>query len=67
MPFQRTQQSVRTVSIGIRIDDQGSDNALVAIFDTSCNLCPFPTPWEAVDSGQVDDLEEWLIAYRLDG
>jgi len=67
MPFQRIHQSVRTVSVGSRIDDQGSDNVWMAMFGISCGLSPFPTPQEAMDSGEVDDLLEWLTAYRLDG
>ena len=67
MAFQRTQQSVRAVCIGSRIDDLPGDNALIADVSPSGNLTPFLTPAEALDSGHVDDLLEWLGAHRLDG
>jgi len=66
MAFQRTQQSVRALCIGSRIDDLPGDNALMADFTPSGSLTPFVTPSEAMDSGQVDDLLEWLRAYKLD-
>jgi len=66
MPFQRIHQSVRTVSIGSRIDDLEWDSTRIAEPFASCHLTPFPSFTEALDSGQVDDLVEWLVAYRLD-
>ena len=66
MAFRRTQQSVRVVCIGSRIDELPGDNALIAAVSPSGNLTPFLTSTEALDSGHVDDLLEWLHAHRLD-
>lgn len=65
--FQRIHQSVCTVAVGSWLDDL----TVPAIHPLSgiCSsfLTPFPAPWEAQDRGMVDDLYEWLIAFRLDG